>query len=77
MRALSLAATAMLPLLAACGTDPGAGTLSIEPAITVRAGDMFVERPGYQSVSLSAIEVTAGECHVNTVAVNVTMVAIP
>jgi hypothetical protein len=118
MRALSLAATAMLPLLAACGTDPGACTLRIEPAITVRAVDavtgqnvtdgaqgavsernyadslrparfdmahrvqllraaderpgtydMFGERLGYQSVSLSAIEVTAGECHVNTVAV--------
>ena len=43
-----------------------------------RAGNygVFVERPGYQAVSLSAVEVTAGDCHVNTVALDVTMVPI-
>lgn len=39
--------------------------------------DLFVEREGYQAVSLSGLEATPGECHVNTVAVNVTMVPIP
>jgi hypothetical protein len=126
MRALSPAGTAVSLMLAACGTDPAACTLSIEPAITVRAldagtgqnvtdgaegtvsdrtyadslrpaeldmaqrvqllraaderpgtYDVFVERPGYQAVSLSAVEVTAGECHVHTVAVDITMVPIP
>ena len=38
---------------------------------------LWVERDGYQAVSLSEIEVTMGECHVNTVAVDVTMVPIP
>jgi hypothetical protein len=38
---------------------------------------LFVERDGYQPVSLSGIEVTKGECHVNTVPVDVTMVRIP
>ena len=38
---------------------------------------LFLERDGYQSVSLSGIEVTMGECHVNTVPVNVTFVRIP
>ena len=121
-----LAAIAVLLPLAACGTDPGACTLSIEPAITVRAVDrgtgqnvadgargtvsdgayvdslqpaaidaaqrvvllraaderpgtydVFLERPGYQSVSFRAAEVTRDECHVNTVALDITMVAIP
>jgi hypothetical protein len=39
--------------------------------------DLFVERDGYQAVSLGGLEATEGECHVNTVAVNVTMVPIP
>jgi hypothetical protein len=39
--------------------------------------DLFLERDGYQAVSLSGIEVTMGECHVNTVPVDVTMVAFP
>jgi hypothetical protein len=39
--------------------------------------DVFVERDGYQAVSLSPVEVTVGECHVNTVPVSVTMVPIP
>jgi uncharacterized heparinase superfamily protein len=38
---------------------------------------LWVERDGYQAVSLSEIEVTMGECHVNTVPVEVTMVPIP
>jgi hypothetical protein len=112
--------------LAACGTDLGLCTDSIEPAITVRALEagtgehvtdgalgtvaddtyfdslrpaqfdagqrvtlmraaderpgtygVFLEREGYQSVSLGDIEVTMGECHVNTVRVDVTMVRIP
>jgi hypothetical protein len=37
---------------------------------------LFLERDGYQAVSLSGIEVTMGECHVNTVQVDVTMVPI-
>ena len=39
--------------------------------------DLFVERDGYQAVSLGGLVATAGECHVNTVSVNVTMVPIP
>ncbi len=39
--------------------------------------DLFLERDGYQAVSLGGLEATAGECHVNTVSVNVTMVPIP
>jgi hypothetical protein len=39
--------------------------------------DVFVERPGYQAVSLSAVEVTADECHVHTVGLSLTMVRIP
>jgi hypothetical protein len=39
--------------------------------------DLFVERDGYQAVSLGGLEATEDECHVQTVAVNVTMVAIP
>jgi hypothetical protein len=39
--------------------------------------DLFVERDGYQAVSLSGLEATSGECHVTTVSVNVTMVPIP
>jgi uncharacterized heparinase superfamily protein len=38
---------------------------------------LWVERDGYQAVSLSGIEVTMGECHVNTEAVDVTMTPIP
>ena len=120
-----LAAIGVLLPPAAC-TDPGACTLSIEPAITVRAVDrgtgqnvadgargtvsdgayvdslrpaaidaaqrvvllraaderpgtydVFLERPGYQSVSFRAAEVTRDECHVNTVALDITMVAMP
>jgi hypothetical protein len=36
--------------------------------------DLFVERDGYQAVSLSGIEVSMGKCHVNTVAMEVTVV---
>jgi hypothetical protein len=39
--------------------------------------DLFVERPGYQAVALSNIRVTRGDCHVNTVDVDVTFVPIP
>jgi hypothetical protein len=39
--------------------------------------DVFVERPGYQAVSLSAVDVTQDECHVRTVALDVTMVPLP
>lgn len=116
------AATSLL--LAGC-TDPGACTLNIEPAITVRAleagtglnvtdgaegtvsdgtfsdslqpdqvdasqhvlrlraaderagtYDLFVERPGYQAVALSNIQVTRDDCHVKTVNVDVTFVPI-
>jgi hypothetical protein len=44
-----------------------------------RAGtyDVFVERAGYQSVSLGNVEVEAGECHVQTVPLDITMVPIP
>lgn len=35
---------------------------------------VFVERDGYQAVSLTAVEVTADECHVNTAALDLTMV---
>lgn len=38
--------------------------------------DVFLERDGYQAVSLSGIEVTMGECHVNTVLVKISMVRI-
>jgi hypothetical protein len=38
---------------------------------------LWLERDGYQAVSLDGLEATEGECHVNTLAVNVTMVAIP
>lgn len=126
VRALAAGTISVSLLLAACGTDPGLCTDSIEPAITVRAldsgtgqnvtdgargvvaedmyvdslrpaqldaaervllmraaderpgtYDLFLERDGYQSVSLSGVEVTMGECHVNTVPVDVTMVRIP
>ena len=39
--------------------------------------DLFLEREGYQAVSLSGIEARDGECHVHTAAVNITMVPIP
>jgi len=41
-----------------------------------RAGsyDLWIEREGYQAVSILGIEVTRNECHVNTVDMNVTMV---
>ena len=120
------ATTAVFLGLAACGTGPGACTLDIIPAITVRAlaagtgenvthgaqgsvsegtyvdslrpaqidiaqrvlllsgaderpgtYDLFVERDGYQAVSLGGLEARPGECHVKTVEVNVTMVPIP
>ena len=38
--------------------------------------DVFVERVGYQSVSLSEVEVRADDCHVHTVALELTMVPI-
>ena len=125
MRA-SIPATIMISLLLVGCTDPGACTLNIAPAITVRtleagtgknvtdsaqgtvsegafvdslrpaqidaaggvqllsaaderAGtyEVFVERPGYQALSLSAVEVRAGDCHVQTVALDLTMVPIP
>jgi hypothetical protein len=38
---------------------------------------VFVERPGYQAVSLSEVKVRAGECHVHTAALDLTMVPIP
>src|SRR4051812_46540323 len=38
--------------------------------------ELFVEREGYQAVSLGGLEATAGECHVNTRAVDVTLVPI-
>ena len=39
--------------------------------------DLFLEREGYQAVSLSGIEARDGGCHVHTAAVNITMVPIP
>ena len=39
--------------------------------------DLFLEREGYQAVSLGGIEARDGECHVYTAAVNVTMVPVP
>ena len=39
--------------------------------------DVFVEHPDYQAVSLSGVEVTPDECHVHTVALDVTVVPIP
>jgi hypothetical protein len=44
-----------------------------------RAGtyDLWLERDGYQAVSLSGIEVSSGECHVNTVSMEITLVPIP
>jgi hypothetical protein len=38
---------------------------------------LFLERDGYQAVSLGGLEAREGECHVETVELNVTMVAIP
>jgi len=38
---------------------------------------LFLERTGYQSVSLSSVQVRAGDCHVDTVALDLTMVPIP
>jgi hypothetical protein len=118
-------AAVAIVFLGAC-SDPGACTLNIEPAITVRAldagtgenvtdgargtvseggyadslrpaefdvtqrvlmlsgaderpgtYDLFLERDGYQAVSLGGLEAREGECHVETVELNVTMVAIP
>ena len=56
-----------------------AGSVRLLSAADERAGtyDVFVERPGYQAVSLSRVEVTADACHVNTVALDLTMVPIP
>ena len=39
--------------------------------------DLFLEREGYQAVSLSGIEARDGGCHVQTAAVNITMVPVP
>jgi hypothetical protein len=56
-----------------------AGRVQRLSAADERAGTygVFVERPGYQAVSLSGVEVTAGDCHVHTVALDLTMVPIP
>jgi hypothetical protein len=56
----------------------------LQGVVRLRAADerpgtygVFVERAGYQSVSLSNVVVRAGECHVYTVALDLTMVPIP
>ena len=56
-----------------------AGSIQLLSAADERAGTygVFVERRGYQAVSLSAVEVTGGDCHVHTVALDLTMVPIP
>ena len=56
----------------------GAGRVLLLSAADERAGtyEVFVERPGYQAVSRSAVEVREGDCHVHTVALNLTMVPI-
>jgi hypothetical protein len=60
------------------GVDTAGRVLRLSAA-DERSGtyDVFVERPGYQSVSLSNIRVTRDECHVHTAALDVTMVPIP
>ena len=55
------------------------GRVQLLSAADERAGTygVFVERSGHQAVSLSAVEVRAGDCHVHTVALDLTMVPIP
>jgi hypothetical protein len=56
-----------------------AGNVQLLSAADERAGtyEVFVERAGYQAVSLSAVEVREGDCHVHTVALDLTMVPFP
>jgi len=58
--------------------DPD-GRVQLLSAADERAGtyDVFVERRGYQAVSLSEVEVGKDDCHVRTVALDLTMVPIP
>jgi len=60
------------------GVEPDGRVVSLHAA-DEREGTygVFVERPGYQSVSLSNVRVTGDECHVHTVDLDVTMVPIP
>ena len=55
-----------------------AGRVLLLSAVDERAGtyDVFVERSGYQAVSQSGVRVTEDDCHVNTVALDLTMVPI-
>ena len=56
----------------------GAGHVLTLSAADERAGTyaVFVERPGYQAVSMSGVEVRPGECHVHTVVLDLSMVPV-
>jgi hypothetical protein len=55
------------------------GRVQVLSAVYERPGtyDVFLERPGYQAVTRGGVRVTADECHVHTVRLDLSMVPLP